>query len=94
MGEETRDGRRLSPTAKQVSVVGHVRTLMCILNRADNNKIKRQRPSEYKALMPTDGLDAILSSAVTTKTLYTDDFEAFREERAALLADIAEGLVA
>jgi hypothetical protein len=67
---------------------------MCILNRADNNKIKRQRPSEYKALMPTDGLDAILSSAVTTETLFTDDFESFREERAEMLAEIAETLIA
>ena len=68
---------------------------MCILSRADNNKIRRMRPSEYKALMPTgDDLDGILSSAVTTETLFTDDFDAFRQERAQMLADIAAKLIA
>jgi hypothetical protein len=68
---------------------------MCILSRADNNKIKRKRPSEYKALMPTgDELAPILSGAVTTEKLFTDDFEAFREERAGMLAAIADALIA
>jgi len=68
---------------------------MCILSRADNNKIKRRRPSEYKELMPEgDDLAAILASAVTTETLFSDDFEAFREERAQLLAEVAEALIA
>ncbi|HEY2140971.1 MAG TPA: DUF262 domain-containing protein [Solirubrobacteraceae bacterium] len=68
---------------------------MCILSRTDNNKIKRKRPSEYKALMPTgDDLDPILAGAVTSETLFTDDFDAFREERAGMLAAIAEALVA
>ncbi len=67
---------------------------MCILSRADN-KIRRKRPSEYKALMPTgEDLEAIVSSVVTTETLFTDDFEAFREERAQMLADIAATLIA
>jgi hypothetical protein len=68
---------------------------ICVLSRADNNKIKRKRPSEYKALMPTgDSLEPILAGAVTTETLFTDDFEAFREERAQMLAGIAAALIA
>jgi hypothetical protein len=68
---------------------------MCILNRADNNKIKRKRPSDYKSLMPTgDDLEPILSSAVTTDTLFTDDYEAFRDERAQMLGNVAATLVA
>lgn len=68
---------------------------MCILSRADNNKIKRKRPSEYKELMPTgDDLEALLASAVTTETLFSDDFEAFRQERALMLAKVATELIA
>lgn len=68
---------------------------MCILSRADNNKIKGRRPSEYKELMPEgDDLAAILASAVTTETLFSDDFEAFRAERAQLLAEEAAKLIA
>jgi hypothetical protein len=68
---------------------------ICILSRADNNKIKRKRPSEYKALMPTgESLEPILAGAVTTETLFTDDFETFCDERAEMLAEIAAALIA
>jgi hypothetical protein len=68
---------------------------MCILNRADNNKIRNKRPSEYKELMPGgDDLDAILASALATATLLENDFEAFRSERARKLALLAEALTA
>jgi hypothetical protein len=67
---------------------------MCILSRADNNEIKARPPSEYEDLMP-DGasLDAILESSVATSTLFSDDFYAFRDERADALAAIAGGLI-
>jgi hypothetical protein len=68
---------------------------MCILSRADNNRIRRRRPSEYKELMPQgDDLEGILARALTTETLFSDDFEAFRQERARLLAHVASQLVA
>ena len=68
---------------------------MCILSRADNNRIRRRRPSEYRTLMPKDDdLAAVLRSAVTTETLFSDDFEAFRQERAQLLAEVASTLIA
>jgi hypothetical protein len=68
---------------------------MCILSRADNNRIRRKRPSEYKDLMPTgDDLAAILLSALTTETLFSDNFDAFREERALMLAEVASKLIA
>ncbi|HET7120035.1 MAG TPA: DUF262 domain-containing protein [Solirubrobacterales bacterium] len=67
---------------------------MCILSRADNNAIKAKPPSEYKDLMPEGApLDAILESSVATSTLFSDDFYAFRDERAEALAAIAAGLI-
>lgn len=66
---------------------------ICILSRADNNKISRKRPSDYLSLMPKgDDLDEILRGAFTTKTLFGDDFDAFREERAQILSEIAHKL--
>jgi hypothetical protein len=41
-----------------------------------------------------DDLAAILSSALATDTLFSDDFEAFREERALMLAEVAAKLIA
>ena len=37
---------------------------------------------------------AILASALTTETLFSDDFEAFREEGALMLAQVAAKLTA
>jgi hypothetical protein len=68
---------------------------MCILSRADNNAIKRKRPSEYRDLMPHgDDLNAILQGALATEVLFDDDFEAFRHERAAMLSEVAQALLA
>jgi hypothetical protein len=67
---------------------------MCILSRSDNNKIRHSRPSEYRALMPGErSLARILLSSVTTETLFSDDFGAFRKERAELLAANAQALL-
>ena len=41
-----------------------------------------------------DDLDAILASAVTTEALFSDDFDAFREEPALTLPEIAARLIA
>jgi hypothetical protein len=67
---------------------------MCILGRSDNNTIRNRRPSKYRELMPEGSdLAEILRSAVTTETLFSDDFETFRRERADMLAKIAQALV-
>ena len=68
---------------------------MCFLSRADNNKIRRSRPSEYRDMMP-DGqaLDQILSAAFTSDVLFSDDYEAFRADRAGRLAEAATRLTA
>jgi hypothetical protein len=67
---------------------------MCILSRADNNRIRSKRPSEYKALMPDgDELARILRGAGAPETLFDDDFDAFRGERAEMLAAVAQQLV-
>ncbi len=63
---------------------------VCFLNRADNNKIRNKLPSEYRSLMPAGStLTEVLDSAVTTEILFEDDFEAFRTQRAAMLAELA-----
>jgi hypothetical protein len=67
---------------------------MCILSRADNNAIRNRRPSDYRALMPNDGdLTEILRSAITTETLFTDNFETFTQERAEMLCNVAQALI-
>jgi hypothetical protein len=67
---------------------------MCILSRADNNAIRRKRPSEYRLLMPEgDDLTAILRGAAASESLFSDDFAAFLSERAQTLADIAQALL-
>lgn len=67
---------------------------MCILSRADNNKIRSKKPSEYRALMP-DGydFDRILAGALVPEILFDDDFEKFRTKRAEMLAQAAGGLL-
>jgi hypothetical protein len=64
---------------------------MCIISRADNNKIRDKRPSEYRALMPAE-VDEILRGSVATSTLFSDDYSSFRAERAMMLADVAKSL--
>jgi hypothetical protein len=67
---------------------------MCILSRTDNNKIRRRTPSAYRELMP-DGeeLAKILRGAITTRTLFTDNFGQFTTERAQMLAQVAQTLI-
>jgi hypothetical protein len=66
---------------------------LCILDRADNNKIRSKRPSEYRALMPTGTvLTSILGSAVATEVLFEDDYAAFLEQRAGMLSGVANSL--
>jgi hypothetical protein len=56
---------------------------------------RRQQCGADARLMPKgDDLAAILSSALATDTLFSDDFEAFREERALMLAEVAAKLIA
>jgi hypothetical protein len=63
---------------------------MCFLSRADNNKISRKKPSEYKELLPADPtLSEILAAAVSTGKLFDDDFDAFLDERSHSLATLA-----
>ena len=68
-------------------------TNLCILSRADNNKIRSKTPSEYRALMPTGTVLAdILASAVATEVLFEDDYGAFLEQHAGMLSEVANTL--
>jgi hypothetical protein len=61
------------------------------LSRADNREIGGVAPSVYRAKMPED-VTEILESAITSETLFSDDFTAFINERAELLARAAAKL--
>ena len=67
---------------------------MSMISRAGNNKIRNRKPSDYRELMPDgENLQMVLRSAVATDTLFNDDYEAFRAERAEMLADLARVLI-
>lgn len=64
----------------------------CFLSRTDNNQIGGRPPSRYRTLLPTNAAE-ILASAVTTETLFNDDFDAFVQERAEMLVQSARQLM-
>lgn len=59
------------------------------LSRSDNNDIGGAAPSVYRAKMPTD-ITSILQSAVTSETLFSDDYSKFVDERSKALLSIAQ----
>lgn len=64
---------------------------ICFLSRADNRKLGGAAPSTYRAQMPQN-VDTILKAAVTDNRLFTDVYDAFVQERALRLAEIAKEL--
>lgn len=65
----------------------------CFLSRSENKHLGGSAPSVYKSKMAKNH-DEVLSSALTPASLFDDDFNAFARERAQMLADFANGLVA
>lgn len=67
---------------------------LCFLSRADNRTLGGAAPSEYRTKMPPDKaeLAALLQAALTSETLFGDDFPKFLEERAHKLAALANNL--
>lgn len=65
-----------------------------VLARTDNNKIKAQPPSKYRAEMPTDNqvLDRILIAHFCPDNVFTDDYESFLISRSELLLKKAKKL--
>lgn len=61
------------------------------LSRAENRTVSDKAPSIYRGLMPAD-LTEIQDSQALPDSLFEDDWGAFRNERAALLASIARQL--
>lgn len=61
------------------------------LSRSDNRDIGGVAPSNYRRKMPGN-LTTILESALTSETLFSDNFTAFINERADRLAKIAAEL--
>jgi hypothetical protein len=66
----------------------------CFLSRADNNKIRRKKPSVYRELMPDEeeSLREIFDAALLGEDDFDDDFDAFRRARAKRLTTYASAL--
>ena len=66
-----------------------------VIGRADNNNIGGDKPSLYKAKMPSDvdRLNEVLANSYCPSNLFDDDFYAFCEARAALLVAGARTLM-
>lgn len=64
------------------------------MGRQDNNELGGVAPSEYKAKMDTNALNKILKSAICPTTLFNDDYDAFKTNRAEMLAATAQDLIA
>lgn len=91
----------LFPKAYLESLVGKYRDeqINCLANfsvlaRSDNNKIKAQPPSKYKAEMPIDNqiLSEILTTHFCPDNVFIDDYESFLTSRAELLLKKAKEL--
>jgi len=65
-----------------------------LLARSDNNKIKAQPPSKYRAEMTTNNqiLGKILITHFCPDNIFTDDYESFLTSRAGLLLKKAKEL--
>lgn len=63
-----------------------------IITRAENREIRAKAPSAYRKDIQGD-VDKIQERALLPASLWTDDYSAFKLERAHLLADAAEKLV-
>ncbi len=62
------------------------------MSRVDNAKLGGAAPSVYRSEMPTD-VKAILQHALCPPSIFHDDFGAFIDERAAVLAEEANKLI-
>ena len=62
-----------------------------VISGADNRKISRKRPSEYRKLVEADddGLDGILQGSLCPPSLFDDDYDRFLKERSKILFDQA-----
>lgn len=67
-----------------------------ILSRTDNNKIKDNAPSKYRADMPAEGQERkrILKTHLCPIEMFEDDYEKFLSLRADLLLEKAKKLAA
>jgi hypothetical protein len=66
---------------------------IAFITRADNRTILDKAPSAYRPLMPADDLPDITEPALLPASLFDDDWPTFLDERAALLAQAARGLI-
>ena len=67
-------------------------TNFAVISGADNRKISRKRPSEYRRLCVNDDaeLSSILDSALCPSSLFDDNYDDFLADRAKILFDCAQ----
>jgi hypothetical protein len=65
----------------------------CFLSRAENKELGGVAPSEYRKKMPKN-VDQILERAICPASLFADQFSKFVKERARMLTDAANALIA
>jgi len=63
------------------------------LSSGDNKTLGGVAPSIYKGKMKSSDLNTILNHSYCTDSLFTDDFEQFKQDRLELLVDAASSLV-
>jgi hypothetical protein len=78
------------PSAKINALVN-----FAMINRAENNSLGGVKPSLYRGKMPSNdqSLGFILSKALCPRSLFSDDFSTFIDERAMLLMERAYELM-
>lgn len=64
----------------------------CFLSKADNVALGGNAPSVYRGRMP-DEVNEILTSAVCPQSLFSDDYNKFLTQRAAMLEQLANELI-
>lgn len=65
----------------------------CFISSIDNKELGGKAPSIYREKMP-DNVDAILESALCPISLFKDDYPTFAHDRAQILSDFANTLLA
>jgi hypothetical protein len=64
------------------------------LSSGDNKILGGVAPSVYKGKMKSSDLNAILNHGYVPESLFTDDFDKFKEDRLLLLKEAAGSLIA
>ncbi len=79
---------RLEVEKKKINCIAN----FCFLNNADNQKIKDKAPNDYKALLPRNSIDDILTSAICPNDALDRSYDEFIDKRINMLVENANYL--